>query len=478
MLRNTLPLALLAATLACSSSEDPPVDTGNNGTPDSGVIPDSGEAPDTGEAPDSGVVDNDSGVENDSGTGPTCPESFVPSGVNPTCAPIGTELQAGTGPIRRGDMAFAVDQACGRVFMFHGDRAEPANCGPAASQFIDDGYLFEPSTGRWYTLEPTGTKPRNRVRGAGAWDAMRNRFILFGGRWRSGAAGAYIYQRDVWAYDPATNSWTELWAQSANGGPTGRMNTVMVADPVGDRVLLFGGGQVSADATSFIVDNQTWAFDLSTNTWSQLATTGTRPTARLFHVGAFDRNNRVFYIFGGGGADAFTSPTFFQDLWALDVVAGTWSRVDQGATLPAGRIKGEMDYDPDRNRLLLFGGHDDQQLGNDNDLWTFDLATRTWTNNILGDTFNAPAIGFCDFPADFAIVDQCSPERRESHLFRIFGDKAFMYGGRTDCGLTNDTWILDLNTHQWRQVNGSFNGMTCYRSGRTDCDQPDARKCG
>lgn len=477
MLRRTLPLALFASALACSSTEDPPADAGT-GTPDTGVVPDSGVTPDTGVGdPDSGETP-DTGETPDSGVGPTCPAVYEAPGGAPTCAPIGTELQAGTGPIRRGDMAYAVDQACGRVFMFHGDRAEPQSCGPAASQFIDDGYLFEPSTGKWYTLAPTGTKPRNRVRASGAWDAMRNRFILFGGRYRAGTSGAYTYQKDVWAYDPATNAWTELWAQTAAGGPNGRMNTVMVADPVGDRILVFAGGQVSSDAQSFIVDNQTWAFDLATNTWSQLATSGTRPTARLFHTGAFDKNNRVLYIFGGGGADAFTSPTFFQDLWAFDVANETWSRIDAGATLPAGRIKAEMDFDANRNRIVLFGGHDDQQLGNDNDLWSFDLIGGTWSNNHVGDTFNAPAIGFCDFPANFAIVDQCLPERRESHLFRIFGDQAFMYGGRTDCGLTNDTWILDLTTHTWRQVNASFNGMTCYRSGRTDCDQPEARKCG
>jgi hypothetical protein len=111
-------------------------------------------------------------------------------------------------------------------------------------------------------------------------------------------------------------------------------------------------------------------------------------------------------------------------------------------------------------------------------VWTFTLDTFLWELQRQGDTFNRPQLGFCDFPSDFATIDPESPERRESHLFVIGDDRAFMYGGRTDCGLTNDTWILNLPDATWQQINQSFNGMTCYRSGRTDCDDPEARKCG
>ena len=136
-----------------------------------------------------------------------------------------------------------------------------------------------------------------------------------------------------------------------------------------------------------------------------------------------------------------------------------------------------------RNRLVLFGGHDDTALGNNNDIWTFDLAAQSWTRAPGGDAFNAPACMpagecmMCNFPSDFTIFDAASPERRESQLFAILGDSAIMYGGRTDCGLAKDTWSLDLGSLTWTQHNESPLGMTCFRSGSLNCEMAGARMC-
>jgi hypothetical protein len=137
-----------------------------------------------------------------------------------------------------------------------------------------------------------------------------------------------------------------------------------------------------------------------------------------------------------------------------------------------------MDYDEARNRIVLFAGHDNSSLGNNNDVWTLNLDTLVWERLPGGDVYNRPQIAFCDFPADFATIDPAFPERRESHLFINMGERMLMYGGRTDCGLANDTWYLHLPDMTWENVNESFTGMTCFRSGRTDCNEPDARKCG
>ena len=97
---------------------------------------------------------------------------------------------------------------------------------------------------------------------------------------------------------------------------------------------------------------------------------------------------------------------------------------------------------------------------------------------IAGDEFNKPPNDFCDPPADFATFDPNSPERRESHIFTNTRDGAFLFGGRTDCGVANDSWLLDLNSFGWETLNESISGMTCYRSGRTDCDDPGSKLCG
>lgn len=447
----------LTATLLHSGCASEKVDTGpgandaavsnDAGTADSGSLGDTGLGVDTGLVADAGLSDGG--------------------------------LAMGVAPPRRGDMAFAVDPTSERVIMVFGDRAEPAMCNPAASDFVDDAFVFDPRTGRWAAIEiAAGPKPLRRARSSGAWDVQRNRFVLFGGRFREGTSGAYTFLRDLWALDPTTGIWTELSAQTNAQAPSGRMNATMLADPDRDRILIHAGGTVSG--TSYTVDSQTWAFSLASGTWSQIGRTGTLPTPRLFHTAALDRRRNRMYVFSGAGRDAFTAPNFFRDLWSLDLEQGTWSQAPLPPDALRGRLNARMDLDEARDRLVLFGGHDDRQLGNENDVWTFDLALQTWTRRIAGDRFNRlfPGSPFCDFPADFANVELSSPERRESHLFVIHRSRAVMYGGRTDCGLANDTWTLDLETLTWTQVTISFNGMTCFRSGRTDCNDPTAKKCG
>lgn len=433
--------------------------------------PDAGSSTDLGFAADALTGGEDAAA--DAGGDP------VDSGVGGGCPALGPLVDEGNGPPRRGDMAFAFDPECRRVLMFYGDAAEPLNCNPSASVFLDDGYAFDVATGRWSAIEVMGaSKPLRRARSSGAWDPASKRFIVFGGRYRAGTTGPYTFLNDVWAFDPATKTWEELSAQDAAGAPPGRMNTQIVLDARSNRVVVFGGGKVAAGGISFEAFNDTWAFDLANKTWRELGQHGTKPEGRLFHVTAYDAANQHLYVFGGGGADALTAAQFLRDMHRLDFEADAWSAVTPAGEIPAGRIKATMEYDPARNRLVLFGGHDDGALGNDNDIWTFDIAAQAWTRQVEGDVFHAPALGQCDFPADFAIIDPASPERRESHAFSILGDIAVMHAGRTDCGLANDTWVLDLLTFSWQRINNSFTGMTCFRSGRQDCMMPGAKKCG
>ena len=392
------------------------------------------------------------------------------------CDPIGVALPAGNAPIERGDMAYAADPECQRIFMFSGDKAVPVMCGPAASDFLPDIHVYDLSRDEWSELQVQGPGPLPRARSRGAWDENSGRFLVFGGRHRDGTVGPYTFLNDLWAFDPATLTWEELSPLGAPGAPEGRMNTTFVVDPERNRVLVTSGGQITPDFSAFVVDNSTWAFDLETRVWSQIGNGGPLPPKRIFHMSALDRAGGRLFVFGGGGEDAFTALSFFDDTWYLDFATDTWMELNS-AVVPEGRIKGEMIYDEPRNRLVLFAGHDDTQLGNNNDIWTLDLGSLQWERQVEGDVFANPALGFCDFPSNFATIDPNSPERRESHLFEVAGDTALMYGGRTDCGLSRDTWKLDLTTLTWEQLTESFVGMTCYRSGSLQCDDPGAKMC-
>ena len=381
---------------------------------------------------------------------------------------LGAELPPGTAPQERGDMVTAYDAECQRVYMLFGDGALPENCGPAASQFLSDAYVYDVINGIWSSIDGVGAGPLPRARARAAWDDARKQVIVFGGRHRDGTVGPYTFLNDVWAFDPATKAWTELSPMGATTGPSGRMNHTMHADPARDRVLVHAGG--TTDFDTFPCDNETWAFNLADNTWTQIGMTNP-PPQRIFHAAAVDETNGFLVRFGGGDENAFLGP-FFSGTWALDLNTDTWTQLSS-TNVPPARIKGEMVWDGERNRMVLFAGHDDTDLGNTNDLWTLDLGTGQWTQHTAGDTINQPANGFCDFPADFTFLDETSPERRESHLFVNGGNKALMYGGRTDCGLAKDTWELDYATLTWTMKNDSPVGITCLRTGSPTCVQND-----
>ena len=453
-LMNSIRLAALSALVLSGCSGDPIPTT--SGRADGGGGGGASNA-------DAGATQVDAG------------ETGVDAGDAPGCAPIGTPLAMGAAPSQRGDMAYAYDPKCQRMYLFSGDEGVPMRCSAAGSIFIDDMWVYDLTTRIWSQLTPTGAnKPLPRARSVGSWDAARERFIVFGGRWRSASSGPYTFLNDLWAYDPATNEWTELSGLNAVGGPSGRMNSAMVSDAMGDRVIVHAGG--TTDFLNFFVNNETWAFDLAAGGWSRIAMGGLQPPARLFHAMTLDTSRRRVYIFGGGGETAFQGP-FYDDMWYLDLANDTWTEIPKDPAFPDQRIKPKMDYDAVNDQILLFGGHDLTDLGNTNQLFAFNVERGVWELKILGDVLDAPARAMCDFPGNFTEPDLQSPERRESHLFAVTGSHAMLFGGRTDCGISNDTWHLDPGAYAWSQINDSFTGMTCFRAGRSDCREPTSDMC-
>jgi hypothetical protein len=122
---------------------------------------------------------------------------------------------------------------------------------------------------------------------------------------------------------------------------------------------------------------------------------------------------------------------------------------------------------------VLFSGHDDTQLGNDNDLWAYDGAL-TWTLMSQGDVYTGSGCNsFCSCPDDFVDYDFASPERRQYATFvPVLGtDTVVLFGGTGDCGYMDDTWHLDLATQTWSEVHQAEQGIACERTGRDNCEE-------
>jgi hypothetical protein len=251
--------------------------------------------------------------------------------------------------------------------------------------------------------------------------------------------------------------------------PEARRNGVAVYDPAGKRVIIFGGLGQSG------LLNDTWAFDLATNAWTRLNTTGTPPGRRLGHNAVYDPVANQMVVWAGQQGS-----TFFDDTWTLDLTTLQWRDVSP-ASRPAARYGSASVFDPvdrqlvqfagfteegrrfqdtqgfrlDSNswqdytpqgakpqvRCLLTGAYDragrrmiiygGQRSGWLDDLWAFDLKTRQWTDLTVA---NRPAGRF--FAESFIDTE----------------GRFIVFGGSTSSGNVNETWAFDFNARRWSRL--------------------------
>ncbi|MBM3784081.1 MAG: hypothetical protein FJW30_06950 [Acidobacteria bacterium] len=259
------------------------------------------------------------------------------------------------GPSSRLDGTIVFDPPGNQLFLFGGqDNSNNRN----------DLWVYSVSRNEWRELTPPAPLPAPRFGHTLNYDPVRRRLILFGGE------GAGFFS-DIWAYDIAANQWRQLADHSA--GPSRRYGHSGIYDAVRNRVVISHG---FTDRGRF---DDTWAFDLATNRWSDLSPTGTRPVRRCLHHAEYDRAGEQMLLFGGC-ASGF-GPCPLGDLWSLDLRTNRWTEL-RSTPSPSGRQHYGIAFDERRRKLILFGGSGARLF---NDTWEFDPATSRWTEQTIAD---------------------------------------------------------------------------------------------
>ncbi len=393
---------------------------------------------------------SDAGADASADAAPTCPAA------------------TGERPSRRSEQVGAFDPKTNKLVMFGGSFGVPQNCGFPTATFEDETWIYDVACDSWTLSKAAG--PKGRVRATAAWVESLGKIVVFGGRWRNGSSGNYTLLKDLWAYDSATDSWSEI---SDGAGMSARFNHTMVsADELG-KLLVFGGN-TSPSGLVYTATNDVWSYSFSDGVWEKVTVAGQAPPKRFFSGGLWDGERKRFVIFGGADETLFADTAKYKDdLWAVDFSGATptWKRLDlKASTKPDARFWGEIVLNKPVGHYVLFGGHDDAALGNRNDLWAFDAKADDWGTLIYGDTFNKPANGFCSFPPDFTKMEDNTPERRNGGLVTGGGGGLWIAGGKTDCGVIDDLWRYDFAKGTWEQRTPATVGEACVRKGGLSCN--------
>jgi N-acetylneuraminic acid mutarotase len=271
-----------------------------------------------------------------------------------------TELKpSGTVPPPLSGPSMAYDPATKRLIMFGGcDGVASEMYGGWLYPATSGTWAYDPATNTWTELKPSGKVPPPRSVAPMAYDPATGRMIMFGGM---GDTPPFLLN-DTWAYDPAANTWTEL--KPSGTVPSPRQEPAMTYDPSTGRLIMFGG----YDGETSTVLDETWAYDPSGNTWTNLNPSGTLPEARFGSAMTYDSSSRRAIMFGGSIADG---SKYFDNTWAYDPVANTWTELKPLGTLPGARYSPSLVYAPSTGQVVMFGGVSEGVKTSLNDTWTY-----------------------------------------------------------------------------------------------------------
>jgi len=203
--------------------------------------------------------------------------------------------------------------------------------------FGEVGDLWAWDGDSWMRVEITGQAPAGRIHATFTFHEASGHAVLFGGRRGDGAAA--VLHGNTWLFDG------DAWQLHDGASPEARTYAAAAYDEAHERVVLFGGLGVDASGVSKVYGD-TWLWDGSS--WSRAATSG--PSERTGAVMAFDTLHQRVILFGGQvprGTD------LLGDTWAWNGKA--WQQLTP-ATSPEARINQCMASDPERQRIILFGG--------------------------------------------------------------------------------------------------------------------------
>lgn len=200
----------------------------------------------------------------------------------------------------------------------------------------NETWSYDPVNKAWNQVLTAGIAPSPRREVLGAYDARRNRMIVFGGTAASG------YTNDAFALDltPGAESWTEL-AAGDPVKPLARTHGVLIVDERHDRAVLYGGYR------SPTMLRDVWELDLDAgDDWVELSTVNHPAGNSIGDAGVYDPVGQRLLLYRAY-VTQFVSLSLDADL--------AWTNHTNGTTSVHSRYAAAA-YDSARNEMVIHGG--------------------------------------------------------------------------------------------------------------------------
>ena len=267
------------------------------------------------------------------------------------------ELDCSPGPPGRFNHMMVYDPDRHQLFLFGGWSARDR---------IGDTWLYNIGANEWTQLHPQDS-PSLRSDAAIAYDEENGVIVLFDGYGQDDRG-----RRDTWVYDFGEENWIQMDPEES---PKSQYGHYMIYDSLNRQMVMYGGHWSiweNERSISHGYSDGVWTYDYPSDTWTKVDTATSLPQ-RYWHTLAYDEDRGKMVVFGGSGA---TTPVL-DDTWLYDLSTNTWERLDTEEKPPE-RESSALVYDPVHEKFLLFGGLRDIGEAPLNDLWILDTAEGTW----------------------------------------------------------------------------------------------------
>ena len=297
----------------------------------------------------------------------------------------------GAGPAAREDHTWTVGPDGRTAYLFGGRDG---------GWTFADLWAFDLRASTWRRLEPGGASPEGRFGHEALW-VEGTGLVVFAGQ-----ADASTFFKDLWAYDPEADRWTEL--PSRGDVPVARYGTCSALDPDGRLWISHG---FTEDRARFA---DTKVYDFAAGRWQDATPGGRVPVERCLH-GCWWTPTGEFVLYAG----QTTGVEALGDLWALSgpgTAAATWAQRD--ATLPPERNL--YAYARRGDDVWVFGGRGEGRFRRD--VWRF--AGGLAPENVAVE--NDPPIG----------------RSGGTLIWDEDGGRFVLFGGKDGAGALADIWAL------------------------------------